>query len=121
MGVRVSKVETSQIRLCKQDGALMFTPRIAAAQSNTAESPAKGNARQRPEPIRRNLGLNAAERVQMLQRTIGNQAVSRLLRQEVAQQIGLLTRAQDLALRGVLPVYPYFRPAKQSNSDSNGE
>jgi hypothetical protein len=86
MGVRVSKAETSQIRLCKQDGALMFTPRIAAAQSNTAESPAKGNARQRPEPIRRNLGLNAAERVQMLQRTIGNQAVSRLLRQEVANR-----------------------------------
>lgn len=64
----------------------MFTPRIATAQSKTAESPAKSNARQRPEPIRGNLGLNVAERVQMLQRTIGNQAVLRLLSQEAANR-----------------------------------
>jgi outer membrane protein OmpA-like peptidoglycan-associated protein len=64
----------------------MFAPRLATAQSKTAESSAKSNARQRPEPIRRNLGLNAAERVQMLQRTIGNQAVLRLLAQEAANR-----------------------------------
>ena len=79
------KAETRQIRLRKGDGS-MFAPRLATAQGKTAESPAKSNARQRPEPIRRNLGLNAAERVQMLQRTIGNQAVLRLLAQEAANR-----------------------------------
>ena len=64
----------------------MFAPQLATAQSKTAKSPAKSNARQRPEPVRRNLGLNAAERVQMLQWTIGNQAVLRLLAQEAANR-----------------------------------
>ena len=99
----------------------MFAPRIATAQSKTAESPAKSNARQRPEPIRRNLSLNAAERLQMLRRTIGNPAVLRLLaqRRQTGQQIGLLTRVQDQALRGVLPGYPHFRTARQSISNSD--
>ena len=80
------KAETRQIRLRKGDSVSMFTPQIATAQSKTAESPAKSNARQRPEPIRRDFGLNAAERTQMLQRTIGNQAVLRLLAQEAGNR-----------------------------------
>jgi len=35
------------------------------------------------------------------------------------QQIGLLTRVQDQALRGVLPGYRYFRTARQSISNSD--
>jgi Domain of unknown function (DUF4157) len=60
----------------------MLAPKVASAQGKTAKAPVSRIASQRPAGLPTQLSLNTPEQARLVQRTIGNQAMLRLLSRE---------------------------------------
>jgi hypothetical protein len=106
----------------------MFTPKVAKTQKKAAESPTGKLAPQRSTFAARSFGGGAVEQAQMLQRSIGNQAMLRLMAQLASrsvrnepggdheQEVAPENMAALEASRGVawdfskIPVFPPVRP-----------